>query len=105
MKKLIFGVILLLFLPLLVNSQEIIKKEVNKNLFSNTQTLQEMSSKLLDLYGLNSIEFVKMENGNYIPLRVDEVKKVTEVQISSDVIIIFAIIGAVLVGLILLRSL
>lgn len=40
---------------------ENIKKEVNNYLANNTQTLQDMSSKLPDLYGLNTIKFVKME--------------------------------------------
>jgi len=59
----------------------------------------------VDEYGIKKLEFVKLENGNYIPVRTNEVKKATEVQFSSDVIIIFAIIGAVLVALLVLKSL
>jgi hypothetical protein len=101
----------MLFLPMFINAQGIINKEINNYLNKSVYTLQELNSKMVDEYGINKIEFVKLENGKYIPVNVSEVNKisegkiVSETQISSDVIIIFAIIGAVLVGLILLRSL
>ncbi|HEY5536632.1 MAG TPA: hypothetical protein VIL99_17080 [Ignavibacteria bacterium] len=110
MKRLIFVSILMLFLPLFINAQGIINKEINNYLAKSTYTMQELNSKLLDQYGVNNIKFVQLENGKYIPVNVSEVNKisegkiVSEAQISSDVIIIFAIIGAVLVALILLRS-
>jgi len=110
MKRLIFVGILMLFLPMFINAQGIINKEINNYLAKSTYTMQELNSKLLDQYGVNNIKFVQLENGTYIPVKVNETKDisdakiVSETQISSDVIIIFAIIGAVLVALILLRS-
>lgn len=105
MKKLILLSVMILFLPLLLMAQTGVKDEINVYLDKNINTLQELNTKLVDVYGLKDIQFVKFENGKYIPVKATEVKKITEVQISSDVILIFAIIGAVLVGLILLRSL
>ncbi len=104
MKKLILISVLILFMPLFLKSQDIVKKEIHNYLTSTTTTLQELSSNLVDEYGLKNIQFLKLEEGKYIPMKPDEVQKVSDVQISSDVIIIFAIIGAVLVALILLRS-
>jgi len=111
MKRVIFASILILFIPLFLNAQDKviaqdnIKNEINIYLDKSINSLQELNSNLVDEYGINKIEFVKLENGKYIPVKASEVKKITEVQFSSDVIIIFAIIGAVLVALLVLRAL
>lgn len=105
MKKLILLSALILFLPLLIKAQINVKDEINVYVDKSVSTIQDLNSKLVDEYGLKEIQFVKFENGKYIPVKAGEVKKITEIQFSSDVILIFAIIGAVLVGLILLRSL
>ena len=104
MKKLILISALILFMPLFLKSQDIVKKEITHYLTSTTSTFQELNSSLVDEYGLKNIQFLKLEEGKYIPMKPDEVQKISEVQISSDTILIFAIIGAVLVALILLRS-
>jgi len=103
MKRTIFVAVLMLFLPLLLNAQDNIKNEINNNLDKTAYTMQELNSKLLDGYG-SSHTFMKLENGRYIPVNALDIKKISETQIDSDVILIFAIIGAVLVALILLRS-
>lgn len=114
MYKVIFISILFLFLPFILNAQESIQKDINSYAQldnyqdKTTHTLQELNSKLLDDYGINNLKFVKFENGKYIPVRASEVKDIkdiTEAQISSDVILIFAIIGAILVAVILIKSL
>jgi hypothetical protein len=105
MKKVIFTSILILFLPLLLKAQDNIKNEFNNYVSKTTSTLQELNSNLVDEYGMKNIKFLKLENGKYIPIKAEEVKDISQVQISSDVILIFAIIGAVLVGLLILRSL
>lgn len=114
MKKLILISLLTIFLPLLLNAQDNIdtkvKKEINNYLTKEAYSMQELNSTLLKEYGINNIEFVKLENGKYIPVKEEQVKKldgnkVEEAQIDSDVILIFAIIGAVLVGLLILRAL
>ena len=105
MKKLIFISVLILFMPLFLKSQDIVKKEIIHYLASTTTTFQELNSNLVDEYGLKNIQFLKLEDGKYIPIKPAEVQKISEVQFSSDTILIFAIIGAVLVALILLRSL
>lgn len=98
------------FLPLFLNAQGIMKKEINNYLDKGIYTMQELKSNLLDEYGIKNIQFVKLENGKYIPVKtetknISEGQVISENQFSSDTIIIFAIIGAVLVALILLRSL
>ncbi len=90
-------------MPLFLKSQNIVKKEITHYLASTTTTMQELSSNLVDEYGLKNIQFLKLEDGKYIPMKPDEVQKISEVQIDSDVILIFAIIGVVLVVLLLLR--
>jgi hypothetical protein len=105
MKRLILISVLVLFLPLLLKAQTGVKDEINVYLDKNIHTLQELNTKLVDEYGLNNVQFVKFENGRYIPVKAEEVKKISQVQVSSDVILVFAIIGAVLVALILLRAL
>ena len=105
MKKLILMSVLILFMPLFLKSQDIVKKEITRYLTSTTSTFQELNSNLVDEYGLKNIQFLKLEEGKYIPMKPDEVQKISDVQFSSDTILIFAIIGAVLVALILLRSL
>jgi hypothetical protein len=104
MKKLILITVLILFMPLFLKSQDIVKKEITRYLTSTTSTFQELNSNLVDEYGLKNIQFLKLEDGKYIPMKPDEVQKISDVQFSSDTILIFAIIGAVLVALILLRS-
>jgi len=104
MKNVIFAAILIIFLPMFLNAQDNIKNEINNYPDKNIHSLQELNSKLLDGYGINN-DFMKLENGKYTPIKAIDIKKISETQISSDVIIVFAIIGAVLVGLILLRSL
>jgi hypothetical protein len=104
MKKLILMSVLILFMPLFLKSQDIVKKEITRYLTSTTSTFQELNSNLVDEYGLKNIQFLKLEDGKYIPMKPDEVQKISDVQFSSDTILIFAIIGAVLVALILLRS-
>jgi hypothetical protein len=104
MKKLILMSVLILFMPLFLKSQDIVKKEITRYLTSSTSTFQELNSNLVDEYGLKNIQFLKLEDGKYIPMKPDEVQKISDVQFSSDTILIFAIIGAVLVALILLRS-
>jgi len=114
MKKVIFISILFLFLPLILNAQDNIKKEINNyaqiiNYQDKTvNTLQELNSNLVDKYGINNLKFVKFENGKYIPVRASEVKKIndiTEAQISDDVILIAAIVGVILVAIIVIKSL
>ena len=114
MKKVIFISILFLFLPLILNAQDNIKKEINNYAQINNyqdktvRTLQELNSNLVDEYGIKNLKFVKFENGKYIPVRASEVKKIndiTETQISSDVILIAAIVGVVLVAIIVIKSL
>ena len=104
MKKLILMSVLILFMPLFLKSQDIVKKEITRYLTSTTSTFQELNSNLVDEYGLKNVQFLKLEDGKYIPMKPDEVQKISDVQFSSDTILIFAIIGAVLVALILLRS-
>jgi len=104
MKKLIFISILILFMPLFLKSQDIVKKEITHYLASTTTTLQELNSNLVDEFGLKNIRFLKLEDGKYIPMKPDEVQKISEVQFSSDTILIFAIIGAILVAVILIRA-
>jgi hypothetical protein len=104
MKKLILITVLILFMPLFLKSQDIVKKEITRYLTSTTSTFQELNSNLVDEYGLKNVQFLKLEDGKYIPMKPDEVQKISDVQFSSDTILIFAIIGAVLVALILLRS-
>jgi hypothetical protein len=91
-------------MPLFLKSQDIVKKEITRYLTSTTSTFQELNSNLVDEYGLKNVQFLKLEDGKYIPMKPDEVQKISDVQFSSDTILIFAIIGAVLVALILLRS-
>jgi hypothetical protein len=115
MKKLLLIAVIMIFLPMFLAAQdnavqENIKNEVTNYLNKSSYSMQELNSTLLQEYGIQNIEFVKLENGKYIPVREDQLKKSDgnkgmETQISSDVILIFAIIGAVLVALILLRSL
>jgi len=114
MKKVIFISILFLFLPLILNAQDNIKKEINNyaqiiNYQDKTvNTLQELNSNLVDKYGINNLKFVKFENGKYIPVRASEVKKIndiTETQISDDEILIAAIVGVILVAIIVIKSL
>lgn len=104
MKKLIFISVLILFMPLFLKSQDIVKKEITHYLASTTTTLQELNSNLVDEFGLKNIRFLKLEDGKYIPMKPDEVQKISEVQFSSDTILIFAIIGAILVAVILIRA-
>jgi hypothetical protein len=105
MKRIIFVSIFIFCLSLFLNAQDNIKSEINVYLDKNINTLQELNSKLVDEYGMNDIQFVKLENGRYIPVKANDVNKISEVQVSSDVILVFAIIGAVLVALLLLRAL
>ena len=91
-------------LPDFVQPQSVIKKEVDKYIVETANSLQELNLKLVDEYGLNNIQFLKLEDGKYIPMKPDESQNNNEVQISQDVIVIFAIIGAVLVGLMILRA-
>jgi len=105
MKRLILLSVLILFLPLLLKAQVSVKDEINIYLDKNINTLQELNSKLVDEYGMNDIQFLKLENGRYIPVKANDVNKISEVQVSSDVILVFAIIGAVLVALLLIRAL
>ena len=110
MKRVIFVSILIIFIPLLLNAQDNIKNEINNYLTKTSYTMQELNSKMLDEYGINNVKFVKLENGKYIPIKEipvkgTEINQNSEVQIDSDVILIFAIIGAVLVGLLVLRAL
>ena len=114
MKKLIFIFILTIFVQLFLNAQDNagmdnIKSGVNNQILKSAYSMQELNSKLLDAYGMQNIEFVKLENGKYVPIKEKQVKElegkdIQEAQISSDVILIFAIIGAVLVGLLILRA-
>jgi Zn-dependent membrane protease YugP len=105
MKKLIFISVLVFFLPLFLKAQDKVKSDMNNYVTMTATSLQELSTNLVDEYGLKNIQFVKLENGNYIPIKTEEVKKINQVQFSSDTILIFAIIGAVLVAVILLRAL
>jgi|GEM_PF-5715769 hypothetical protein len=108
MKKFIFISVLVLFVPILLRAQDNVnndKKDFNTYVTKSIDNVQELSSNLVDEYGLKNIQFVKFENGKYIPIKAEEVKKISQVQFSSDVILVFAIIGAVLVALILLRAL
>jgi hypothetical protein len=114
MKKLILMSLLIMFLPMFLSAQDNaamdnIKSGVNNQILKSAYSMQELNSKLLDAYGMQNVEFVKLEGGKYIPIKEKQVKElegkdIQETQISSDVIIIFAIIGAVLVGLLILRS-
>ena len=125
MKRKIFIAILILFLPMFLYAQDNItqdnktrdnnaqgnnlngniKKEVNKYLTMKINSLADLNSKLVDEYGLNKLRFLKLENGTYVPLTPTEGKDISEIMVSQEVIVIFAIIGAVLIGLILLRAL
>jgi hypothetical protein len=114
MKKLIFICLLTIFVPMFLTAQDNtgmdnIKNGVNNQILKSAYSMQELNSKLLDAYGMQNVEFVKLEDGKYIPIKEKQVKElegkdIQEAQISSDVILIFAIIGAVLVGLLILRS-
>jgi hypothetical protein len=105
MKTVIFAVIFMLFLSLQSKAQDNLQNEMTTYVVKNAHSIQELSTKLVDEYGTNHIKFMKLENGRYIPIQANDVKSISETQVSSDVILIFAIIGAVLVGLILLRAL
>jgi hypothetical protein len=105
MKKLILVSVLFLFLPMFIKAQDNIKDEINIYLDKNVHTLQELNAKMVDEYGLNNIQFMKLENGRYIPVKANDIKKISEVQVSSDVILVFAIIGVVLVAILLVRAL
>jgi hypothetical protein len=114
MKKLILMSLLIMFLPMFLSAQDndgqqTIKDGVNNQILKSAYSMQELNSKLLDAYGMQNVEFVKLEGGKYIPIKEKQVKElegkdIQETQISSDVILIFAIIGAVLVGLLILRA-
>lgn len=114
MKKLVFISLLIVFLPLFLYAQDnagqdIINSKVNNKILESAYSMQELNSKLLDQYGLNNIEFVKLENGKYIPIKEKQVrelegKDLQEAQISSEVILIFAIIGAILVAVLIIKA-
>lgn len=114
MKKFIFMSLLIVLLPLFLNAQDnagqdIIKNNVNNTILENAYSMQELNAKLLDQYGLNNVEFVKLENGKYIPIKEKQVrelegKDIQDTQIGSETILIFAIIGAILVAVLLLRA-
>lgn len=114
MKKFIFISLLVIFLPLFLNAQDnagqnIIKNNVNSSILENAYSMQELNANLLDQYGLNNVEFVKLENGKYIPIKEKQVrelegKDIQDTQISSETILIFAIIGAILVAVLLIRA-
>jgi len=114
MKKFVFIGLLIIFLPLFINAQDnagkdIIKSSINNSILESAYSMQELNSKLLDQYGVNNIKFVKFENGKYIPVRENQVKElegkdIQEAQISSDVILIFAIIGAILVAVLIIQA-
>ena len=114
MKKFVFISLLIIFLPLFLNAQdnagqEIIKNNVNNSILESAYSMQELNSKLLDQYGIKNIKFVKLENGKYIPIKENQVKElegkdIQETQISSDVILIFAIIGAILVAVLIIQA-
>jgi hypothetical protein len=114
MKKLVFISLLVIFLPLFLNAQDNAGQDINKNNVNNSilesaYSMQELNSKLLDQYGVNNIKFVKFENGKYVPIRENQVKElegkdIQETQISSDVILIFAIIGAILVAVLIIQA-
>ncbi|MFA7361480.1 MAG: hypothetical protein WC139_10635 [Candidatus Kapaibacterium sp.] len=114
MKKFIFISLLVIFLPLFLNAQDnagqdIIKNNVNSSILENAYSMQELNATLLDQYGLNNVEFVKLENGKYIPIKEKQArelegKDIQDTQISSETILIFAIIGAILVAVLLIRA-
>mgnify|MGYP001300139095 CR=1 FL=1 len=114
MKKFIFMSLLIMLLPLFLNAQDnagqnIIKNNVNSSILESAYSMQELNAKLLDQYGLNNVEFVKLENGKYIPIKEKQVrelegKDIQDTQISSETILIFAIIGAILVAVLLIRA-
>ena len=114
MKKFIFISLLIVFLPLFLNAQDnagqdIIKNNVNSSVLESAYSMQELNATLLDQYGLNNVKFVKLENGKYIPIKEKQVrelegKDIQDTQISSETILIFAIIGAILVAVLLLRA-
>ncbi len=114
MKKFIFMSLLIMLLPLFLNAQDnagqnIIKNNVNSSILESAYSMQELNANLLDQYGLNNVEFVKLENGKYIPIKEKQVrelegKDIQDTQISSETILIFAIIGAILVAVLLIRA-
>lgn len=101
----IFAGILILFLFQGVKAQDNLQNEITTYVVTNAHSFQELSTKFVDEYGTKNIKFMKLENGRYIPVKANEVKNISENQVSSDVILIFAIIGAVVVALLILRSL
>jgi|WetSurMetagenome_2_1015567.scaffolds.fasta_scaffold92685_4 hypothetical protein len=104
MKKIIFAAIIVLFYTQLVSAQNTVKKENYLVSLKGTHTFEEVYTTLADAYGIKNIQFVELKNGSYIPVRTDEVKGINQVQVSMEVITIFAIIGAVLVAILILRA-
>ena len=103
MRKFITLIILSLFAVTLF-AQEYNKNESIIVTSKNKSTIKELYSKIVNEYGMNNIKFVKLVNGNYVPVTSSDIQKTNEVQIDQDVITIFAIIGAILVAIIVLRA-
>jgi len=104
MKKIIL-ITLLLFLAQILNAQINVKNNFYKYPDKNVFSVQNLNTNVIGEYGLKDLKFMKQQNGKYIPVRFEDIGKNTDVQISQDVITIFAIIGGVVVAIILLRVL
>jgi hypothetical protein len=105
MKTVILAIFLSLIFSIHSKAQDNLQNEMTKYVVSNAHSIQELSTKLVDEYETKHMKFMKLENGRYIPVKANEIKSIEKTQVSSDVILIFAIIGAVLVGLLIIRAL
>lgn len=105
MKVIIFVGALILIFSLNSKAQDNLQQGINNYIISNAHSFQELGTKLVDEYGTKNIQFVKLENGRYVPVKANyEAKDFSNAEISGDVILIFAIIGAVVVAIALLRA-
>jgi|GEM_PF-3962154 hypothetical protein len=71
----------------------------------NNLNLKQLSSSLIDEYGLQNLKFMKTKDGRYISLKSEELKKLNEEMYldTNTIIIILAIIGAIALVLLIFR--
>jgi len=100
---LVFAMFIFVFVN--ANAQESASTSQQKISIDNNTTVQQLSGKIIDQYGLKNLKFMKLENGNYVPLRNDEVKDVyaADALDTTTIIIILAVIGAIAVILFIFR--
>lgn len=77
MKKIIFMAIIVFLYSQCVNAQN---EDGFKIPVKDPNSLQEIHSKLLDEFGMKNIQFVKIQDGKYIHVKIEEVKKISDVK-------------------------